>query len=381
MFSEFIFWTSFSIIFYHYVIFILIIFILSELKRKMPLKGNALPSVSILIAAYNEEKVIETKILNSLALDYPKDKIEIIVIADGSSDQTQSIVKKYESENVIGLFETERRGKSMAINRGVNKAKGDVLFFTDANTILDRSCLKMLVRNFSDELVGGVCGKKIIRNDSNRRSASLGDQTFWQFESNLKLRESQIDSIPTGDGEVFAIRRRLFEVIPEGIINDDSAITFDIVKKGFRVVYEPEAISTEEASITLEDDFNVKARMVYGGLQIIKRYKNFLKRYKRFFVFQFFSHKVLRYSMPIFLVLILISNAFLTGAFYWTFFVLQLLFYVCAMIGFNQHKRGIRNAIFYYPMYYCMVNLAALTGILYFFQNKPINKIWTKAVR
>ncbi|MBI2521714.1 MAG: glycosyltransferase family 2 protein [Bdellovibrio sp.] len=381
MISAFIFWSSFSVIFYHYAIFILIIFVLSALRKKVILTGDDRPSVSMIIAAYNEEKVIRQKILNSLELEYPKNKIEIIVVSDGSNDRTHSIVQEYADRGVIAITDPQRKGKSMAINRGVGKAKGEILFFTDANTILDKSCLGKLVRNFHDMKVGGVSGKKVIKKSDKDRSADLGDQTYWEFESALKLKESQIDSIPTGDGEIFAIRRMLFETLPEGTINDDSAITFDIVKKGHRVIYEPEALSSEEASITLKDDFNVKARMVYGGLQIVRRYKNSLKQFKNFFVFQFISHKVLRYSMPIFLILLLVSNLFLAGSFYWIFLVAQLSFYLSALIGFRQYKKGIRNVFFYYPMYYCMVNLAALKGIIYFLRNMSPNEIWKKAVR
>ncbi|HAZ13630.1 MAG: hypothetical protein A2X86_13940 [Bdellovibrionales bacterium GWA2_49_15] len=381
MISALIFWTSFTVIVYHYAVFVLIIYVLSAVKKNTPLKGNDLPFVSIIVAAYNEEKVIARKILNSFALDYPKDKMEIIVVSDGSTDDTPAIVKSFKPQEVICVHDPIRRGKSMALNRAVNRSTGKILFFTDANTILEKSCMRKLVRNFSDGGVGGVSGKKDINKDLKNRSASLGDKTYWQFESALKLRQSQINSISTADGEVFAIRRCLYEDLPDGTINDDSTITIDIVRKGYRVVYEPEAISSEEASITLEDDFNVKARMVYGGLQVIQRYMNILNISHCYFIFQFLSHKALRYTMPIFLLLLLGSNVFLTGELYSAFLVAQMLFYLSAAVGFYQYKTGDRQTIFYYPLYYTMVNLAALKGIMFFLNNISPNEVWKKALR
>lgn len=376
-----VFWACFAVIFYHYAVFPSLIYFLSVVRKNKHGQGKHLPVVSVIIAAYNEEKVIEAKIMNTLQLDYPINKLEIIIVSDGSTDQTDVIVSRHVCKDIIGLYEPIRRGKAMALNRGVARSRGSVLLFSDANTVLDKNCLKMLVRNFYDQKVGGVSGRKVIIKELDERQASRGDNAYWHFESMLKFRESQIDSIPTGDGEIFAIRRKLYCPLPQKTINDDSAITLDIVKKGYRVVYEPEALSIEEASITLQDDFNVKARMVYGGFQIINRYRHFLLPHKSFFAFQFFSHKTLRYTMSFFLLLLISSNFFLTGMFYKLFLSLQIIFYLLAFAGFQLHRKGLKSALFYYPMYYCMVNFAAIKGLIYFFQDKSQNEIWKKAVR
>ena len=376
--AMFIFWFLFFLIVFHYVIFPIITIIMSLIFRK-PIKIQEIyPTVSLIVAAYNEERVIKKKIENCLALDYPIDQLEIIVISDGSTDNTPKIVDNYKA--IKGLHQPERQGKTAALNRAVEKATGKIIVFSDANSMYEPKAIKFLCRNFHDSSVGAVCGRKSIVKNLERES-SRGDTMFWNFESTIKVLQSKIGSITTGDGEIFAIRRHLYEKVPEEIINDDTAITFDIIRKGYRVIYEPEAISKEEASIVLEDDFNVKARMVSGGYQTLAYYSSMLFPPKNYFAFQFIAHKVLRWCMPLLLILLFIANIFILKGFYLLFFCLQLLFYLLAGYAYYEKSKNHNISILYVPLYYCSMNLAALYGFYYFLRRDKVINIWKKAER
>jgi cellulose synthase/poly-beta-1,6-N-acetylglucosamine synthase-like glycosyltransferase len=377
---ETIFWILFYLIIYHYLFFpILTIFFAFFAKR--PVKtGDVLPSVSLVIAAYNEEKIIEKKIWNSLELDYPRNKLEIIIVSDGSTDKTPQIVEGFKSRGIVGIYRPPRKGKTAALNKAVAAAQCEIVVFSDANSIYEPQTIKMLVRNFQDSSVGGVCGRKNIIGNLNRES-SRGDRLFWDFESRMKVLQSRIGSITTGDGEVFAVRKALYQEIPVEIINDDMAITLNIIQKGYRVIYEPEAISDEEASVVIEDDFNVKARMVAGGYQILAYYHKILFPPRDFFTIQFFSHKVLRWIMPILLVLLYITNLFLLRGFFLYFMAGQSLFYLAGLIGYAQRRSEQSTRIFYIPLYYCSMNAAALVGFYYFIAKRAGTTIWKKAKR
>ncbi|MCK9295298.1 MAG: glycosyltransferase family 2 protein [Desulfobulbaceae bacterium] len=353
---------------------------MSIVRGKKIDKKDITPSVSLIIAAYNEEKIIEEKIKNCFRLDYPRDKLEIIVVSDGSIDSTPQIVKEYNPQGVQGLFLPPRRGKTAALNRAVAVAKGEIIVFSDANSMYEPKAIAKLVGNFNDPSIGGVCGRKSIVKNAQRES-SQGDSLFWDLESRLKTMQSHAGSISNGDGEIFAIRRHLYEPIPEDVINDDQAITFNIVKNGYRVVYEPLAISYEEASIVISDDFKVKARMVTGGYQTIARYKKFLLPPKNYFAFQFFSHKIIRYVMPFLIILLFFCNMFLLKGELLFFFLLQLLFYIFASAGYFLNFFGFPPGIFYVPYYYCTMNVAALFGFYYFLTGKAGVSVWKKASR
>lgn len=356
--------------------------LLSLLFKKDHTTADITPTVSFIVAAFNEERIIRAKIENDLLLDYPKDKIEIIIVSDGSSDQTSSIVAEYASKNIIGLHKPEREGKTAALNRAVAQARHEILIFSDANSMFRTDAVKKLVRHFADMSIGGVCGRKSVLKSENR-VASLGDKLFWNYESALKQAESNLGSIPTADGEIFALRKKLYQVVDPRIINDDMAITLNIRAQGLRIIYDQTAITEEEASITLKDDFNVKSRMVYGGLQIMSQFRSELNPLTSFFGLQFFFHKTLRYSMWALLVLIMLLNIVNLGinSFYNIFFLLQLAFYTMAAIGYLLDKKRIKSPLFYIPFYYCNVNLAAFKGFLFFLKQRSNVEIWKKAVR
>ncbi len=375
-----IFYLMFFLIFFHYIGLPIFTLFLSIIKKNPIDKKEISPDLSLIIAAYNEEKVIEQKIMNCMELDYPDEKLEIIIVSDGSTDNTPQLVERHKNLSVIGLFEPLRRGKTAALNRAVNQAAGEVIVFSDANSMYDPKALKMLARNFHDSSVGGVCGRKSILKNGQRES-SRGDSLFWDFESSLKKLQSLVGSISTGDGEIFAIRKQLYTVIPETVINDDTAITFNIIKKGFRVIYEPEAVSCEEASTIIEDDFNVKARMVSGGYQTLKLFSGMLFPPRSYFAFQFFFHKVIRWIMPFLLVSLFISSFLMGHRVFFLFGCLQIAFYLSALTGFLLRKKNKKLGVLYFPFYYCAMNIAAGLGFFYFLRGDSLTRIWKKATR
>ncbi len=380
---QIIFFILFVLIITHYIGFGLFVLVAATLVGKKH-KSNLerLPSVSFIVAAYNEEKVIREKIENDLLLDYPKDKIELIIVSDGSNDKTAEIANSYAHKGVVSLHKPERAGKTAALNRAIAQAKNEILVFSDANSMFQKDAIKKLVAHFADESIGGVCGQKTVLTNKERK-ASLGDNLYWKYESRLKQAESHLGSIPTADGEIFAMRKALYKEVDAKIINDDQVITLNILKQGKRVIYEKNAISYEEASISLKDDFNVKARMVYGGIQIMSLFKEELNPFKSWFGLQFFFHKTLRYFMWLLLILIFVSNLIIVNQhlFYKIFFSLQVAFYLLAIFGEILGKLGKVPTLFYIPNYYCTVNIAAFKGYLFFRKQRKGVDVWKKAKR
>ena len=368
---------------YNYFIYPVIIILFSKSKKNLhlifELEENEVPFVSLIIAAYNEEKVIEAKIQNSLKLDYPEKLFELIVVSDGSDDSTPEIVKKYSDQGVVNLHSPERKGKSAALNRAAEHARGDILVFSDANNDFSDDAIKHLVKHFNDEKVGAVTGaKKIYQNNS--REASKGDGLYWNYESAIKKAESHLGSITAAEGEILAVRKSTFKSIDPTLINDDAAITFNIVKSGYRVLYEANAIAYEQASIDLVDDINVKIRMTSGGFQTISREKKFLFPPRSWFAFSFISHKVLRWLAPHLLILIFflsiisLDNTLVKG-----FLFLQILFYLISIYGWFIRKAYLPGWV-YIPMYFSVMNVALFLGFIRYF-NKSQGVNWTKAKR
>jgi len=375
----------FLVILTHYLIFPLVICALAGLRSKPQAKSDGYePSVTLIIAAYNEEKVIAEKLHNSLALDYPSQKLTIIVVSDGSTDSTARITESFSHAGVVSVHSPQRRGKTAALNRAVNRAQGEVLVFSDANSFYRSDALRRLASWFSDPAIGGVTGRKAIL-ENRERESSQGDHFFWDFESRLKTAESSFGSIPTGDGEIFAVRATAFERLEEDLINDDTAITLQLIERGLRVIYDPQAISEEQASLTLEDDFCVKARMVLGGFQILTRYRRLFLPPKSLFALQFLIHKTLRHLMPLLLLGLLSLTIVLVitsqGIGYLYFLLLQILFYGLALLGFGLRNYPVLGRALYLPMYYCFMNLAALRGLFYFLKNADGIAVWQKAER
>jgi len=374
-----------GLLLFHFALYPMLVHALARLRRRgddaAAADETALPSVALVIAAYNEERVIARKLANSLALDYPKELLQIVVVADGSSDCTREIVASFAAQGVVGLHDPRRRGKSAALNRAVAATGGDIVLFSDANNDFNAGAVRAMVRHFADERVGGVCGRKSIITASDRQ-ASEGDSLYWRYESAMKKAESDLGIMTTADGEIFAIRRALWQPIPDAVINDDAEITFALVRAGRRIIYEPQAVSSELASARLEDDFAVKVRMIAGGFQTVQRHWRRLLPPRSAFAWAFLSHKLLRWLSPLFLALVLIASLTLVrqplGAF---LLAGQVLFYGVALWGWFARRRGELPAWQYVPLYFSLMNVAAIFGLRCFLAGDGVTTVWQKAAR
>jgi cellulose synthase/poly-beta-1,6-N-acetylglucosamine synthase-like glycosyltransferase len=379
---EGLFWACAFLLAYHYFLYPGLVIAFSRLRpAPAPPDPAEWPSVSVIIAAYNEERVIDWKIRNTLGLDYPKDRFEVIVASDGSNDRTAEIARSFVPQGVVSLHEPARRGKTAALNRGVRQARGEIVVFSDANNEFSPDAIRRLVRHFGDPSVGGVCGAKRIKPAAERES-SAGDSLFWRYESAIKVAESRIGTINNADGEIFALRRSLYKPVPEHIINDDAEITLDLIEQGKRIVYEPGAHSSEYASIHIRDDFFVKVRMVAGGYQTLAENPGALFPLRSWFAWSFFSHKTLRWLAPVFLIgTFAASVALAAQPLYLAALLAQVGFYALAALGWLLIGR-VKSlpALLYVPFYFTTMNLAAFRGLLRFLRRSQTVH-WRRAQR
>ncbi len=374
---QLLFWISVALTAYTYFLFPALVHLLARLWPRPVRKRDITPQVSLIIAAYNEEKVIREKLRNTLALDYPREQLEILVAAHGSTDATVAIAREFEAEGVRVLHRAEREGKTAALNRAVAEASGEILMFSDANTVYPADCLRKLVRNFADPEVGGVSGRKLVLEDA-QREASAGETAYWSYEASFKAAESLCGSIATADGEIFAMRRSLFSAMPPTIVHDDMFLSLTIVRSGRRLVYERDARSFEYASRSLADEFHLKARYSSAGYQILRAFRGLLLPPRSWFAVQFLSHKLLRWLVPFFLLGSLIGSGMAGGLFYGSVFWLQIAFYVAALLG--SAARKLTTGVLYFPLYFSAMNAAALYGFFRFVTTGQTT-LWRKADR
>ncbi|HDN78963.1 MAG: glycosyltransferase family 2 protein [Chloroflexi bacterium] len=382
---ELIFWGAISIVIYTYLGYPALASLLAWIIRRRtsnysqlsPLEDANLPTVTLIIAAYNEESIIAKKLENSLALDYPRNKLEIVVAADGSTDRTCEIVRQYTQYGVTLHWQPERRGKAAALNRVVPLTKGEIIVFSDANAMYDKEALRKLVRHFANPKIGCVAGAKKI---SQKSVTGAGEGLYWRYESHLKQCDTLIGSMMGAPGEIFAIRRDLYEPVEEDSLIEDFIISMRIIAKGYKAVYEPEAISWEEASSSLKGEWQRRTRISAGGIQAILRLKGMLNPSRGRLAFQYLSHRVLRWVItPWLLPLGLIINTFLAYKTPYNWLLIgQLLFYGGALIGWLGAYLGKLWFPFYFIFYFCMLNAAAIVGCLkYLTGRQPV--AWSKA--
>lgn len=344
---------------YVYFGYFIILYLVKKLVHNFVFKKDILPKVSLIISAYNEEDIIEQKIKNSLELDYPKDKLEIIVANDGSKDKTSEIVKKYPEIKLLDYKENE--GKTQTQNKAVKEASGEILVFSDANAMYNPDAIKKIVRNFADKSVGAVCGELRYK-DINDSGAADGEGLYWKYERILKKWESNIYSTLGANGSIYAIRKELYEPLPADIISD-FVEPLMIVKRGYRCIYEPEAISFEKPEGDFKKEFKRKVRIITRSLRGFLYIKDLVKF--NFIGFALISHKLLRWLAPIFMILLFISNLLYHKDIYLYFLFGQVIFYGFALLGLK-----FKNKLFYIPSYFTMVNYAALKAIIKFIKGE-----------
>ncbi len=362
-----IFWISFILIGYAYIGYPIVTFLISIFVNNKVTVSDIEPKVSLIITAYNEEKDIELKLKNSLDLDYPKDKLEIIVASDGSSDDTDSIVKKYENSelNRVVLHRVEGHlGKTATQNSAVGICCGDIIVFSDAASVYDRGAIRALVRNYADPEVGAVSGMYKYKN---KKDSSVGFATilFWELENFIKSRQTKIKTITGCCGCIYSLRKNLYTVLPGEIISD-LVEPLTLLLKGYRIVFEPIALAYEETAGVTKEEFSMRIRVIVRGMNGMLFVRKLFNPVKYPFVsFQLISHKILRWLVPIFAIIIFVANFKLIGTswLYNALFLGQIIFYCLACIGYFMEKKGVHKKIFYLPLYFCIVNLASLISI------------------
>jgi poly-beta-1,6-N-acetyl-D-glucosamine synthase len=388
------FWLSVGAIMYAYFGYPLLIFLLARLVRKSEKLESYEPVVTLLIAAYNEESIIEEKIKNSLTLDYPRELLQILIVADGSSDNTAEIVKRYEDQDVESLHQLERRGKMAAINRAVPQARGEIIVFSDANNYYRADTLRHLIRPFAQPEVGATTGAKIIVEGDGSLGASEG--LYWKYESFIKKQESRLGTCTSASGEVLAIRKNLYAVPPNHIINDDFYIAMQIVRRGYRLVYVPEAKSFERVSPSAQDEVTRRSRINAGRFQAMAMAKEILPFNRPLLIWQIFSHKFLRPLVPFAMIGAALFNLLavlfpsqgsglllLSQPYNLIFLGLQGLFYALAWVGSKSEKSSDQNKflrLLYLPAFLTNSNLAALKGFFQFLRGGQ-SHLWERIQR
>lgn len=361
---EILFWLSLAAIFYHYCGYPLTLLCLSRIKRHAPLRcSDITPTVSLIISAYNEEQVIRRKIENALALDYPPDKLEILVASDGSTDGTCAIAREYADRGVLLYHHPERRGKNGALNAVASLVRGEILVFTDANGMFQPNAVRELVRPFADSRVGCVCGELIYQNP-NQNLVAEGYNHYWRYDQWLKRLETRLHSLLGANGSIFAVRRELNDWLDPRISND-MVLPIKIAARGYAVLYVPEAVSIESGSAGEQEELRRRSRIVARGLMgTIFLVPELIRKRRLLLLVQLFSRKLLRYLFPVLLATLFLSNCFLSGPFYRLTLVGQAIPYVFVPVGYYLNRQGIKVRFLSLPYYFCVGNLAALKGLI-----------------
>lgn len=368
-----------------YLFYPIIILILSKFRQICLDYNTFSPYISVLISAYNEEKVIEKRIRNILEQDYDLNKVEILVGSDNSTDRTNEILQKLSDEfpNLkIFLFDI-RQGKAGVINQISEKASHEILVFTDANTEFKNNALRNLVKHFSDSEIGGVSGKLTLIDKETHKREGVEEKNYWEFETFIKKAEGKLGILIGANGGIFAIRRELFEKIPiDKAVTDDFYISLNVVKRGFKLIYEPEAEAYEEVAKDIETEFKRKVRFAATNFQTIAFFKSLLFNRNILISYAFWSHKVIRWFLPVILILLLILNAMLISEnkIFEYLFYFQVSIYVLGLIGYLLNRFKIRIPILSLLTYFLITNFALLLGLFRFLQKRH-SVIWQSTPR
>ncbi len=383
---EIIFWVSLFITFYAFMGYGILLYFLVLIKRifskKKQFDPNYRPAVSLVVPCFNEAPILDDKVANCRTLDYPKDKLEIVFITDGSTDNSVEVLQKYPDIRI--LHENRRGGKTAAENRAMKNINSEIVVFTDANTVLNRDVIKNIVRHFADEKTGCVSGEKRVLTDE-KDTATAGEGIYWKYESFLKRLDSELYSAVGAAGELVAFRTELYREMPEDTLLDDFIQSMEIAADGYKIVYEPDAYAMETGSASIKDEWTRKVRISAGGWQSVKRLCGKITPFKNFVLyFQYLSHRVLRWvATPFLLIVMFIVNlalAFNGNPLYQIIFGLQLLFYLAALAGWYLENKKTRLKLLFVPYYFCMMNLAAIFGFKRFMSG-PQKGAWEKAKR
>ena len=384
---EILFWIGIGIVFYTYLGYGIVLYLMVKIKElfvkpRLPRLPETLPEATLLIAAYNEEAIVASKMVNCRQLDYPADKLRLVWITDGSNDNTNERLKEYPEVTV--LYQPRRQGKPAALNRALPYVNTPYVIFTDANTMLNKGAIKEIIRQFSDPRVGCVAGEKRVEIQA-EQGATAGEGIYWKYESALKRLDYRLYSAVGAAGELFAIRTSLFEQMPPDTLLDDFILSLRIAMKGYKIAYSKEAYALEGASLNMREEEKRKVRISAGGLQSVWRLRGLLNMFRYGILsFQYISHRVLRWTLtPVVLFALLPLNLLLacTGhTLYTVILAQQLAFYLLGYLGYKMEKRNIRNKLLFIPYYFLFMNINVIRGYSYLAKHKGTGA-WEKAKR
>lgn len=387
------FWTSLFFLFFCYIGYGGLLYLLNVLKKLFinstvnpePAEEEEWPPVTIIIAAYNEGLDLRQKLENTLAIDYPTDKLKIIFVTDGSTDGSEKIIDEH--AGVTLLHEKERQGKLAAISRAMQQVQTPVVLFSDANAMLNRECIRKIVVHYKDAGIGGVAGeKKII---SRQEPSVIGDAEglYWKYESFMKKQDAGFYTVAGAAGELFSIRSNLFEVPGKDLILDDFIISMQVCLKGYKISYEPAAFATEYPSASLKEEMKRKIRISAGAYQSISYLKGALNFFKYpLLCFQYVSRRLLRWIFcPWMLIVLFIANCVIISGmnapvFYSVFLFAQLFFYTMAVVGWWLLRKGDTIGVMAVPFYFLFMNYCLIRGFIRFMKGQqPVQ--WERSVR
>jgi cellulose synthase/poly-beta-1,6-N-acetylglucosamine synthase-like glycosyltransferase len=354
--------------------------LLSRLRpRPVHAQAGFTPTISLIVLAFNEADVIEAKLRNVAELDYPPDRLEVVVVTDGSDDGTPERADRMPGISV--LHRPQRRGKLAAMNRGVQSSSGEVLVFSDANNLYSRNALRELVAPLGDPAVGLVTGRKAIA-DVDGSALDHAEGLYWRYESKIKEWESASGSVVGVAGEILAFRRAAYRSPQAGVMNEDFVQALLVASSGWRVLYAPRALSVERASATIQDEAVRRARLTTGRAQALRRLLPMLLRRHPRLAWQVISHKGLRPLVPWALLAAAASNVRLAPCRVWAraLLGLQALFYFAATLGWHNERSGRRSRWTYLPFYFCRMNVATLAGLRDFAGGRH-EAVWAKVRR
>ena len=387
------FWICAFLVFYTYLGYGMLLWLLVRLKRivrgkaerrALPTDDTELPEVTFMVCAYNEQDVVDMKMKDIHQLDYPKDKLHITWVTDGSSDNTNERLKAYPDVNII--FSPERKGKTAALNHGLSLIKSEITVMTDANTMVNTGAIREIVRLMQDPKVACVAGEKRVMARHEGQTAAEGEGLYWKYESALKRMDSELYSAMGAAGELNAIRTTLYEPMPENALLDDFVMSMRMVDKGYKIAYTSDAYAKEYGSADLQEESKRKRRIAAGGLQSCWWLRKMMNPFRKPVVaFQFVSHRVLRWSITPFALMALIPlNVALVmmkaGTIYTAAWLLQIAFYLAALCGYLLEQKGHRSKLLYVPYYFLFMNMNVFAGIPYLRSHRG-GGTWEKAKR
>lgn len=362
---------------YAYVGYPILLLVMRLVRSRPVQKAPVEPSFSIVIPAHNEAQILPRKLESILNQDYPPGCVEILVASDGSTDESAMIVGRFESRGVRFL-DYPRAGKAATLNRAAAEAGNEILIFTDANAILSPGALRAIAANFADPAVGGVSANERRDPEATASPAGLGERLYWEYDKWVKQAESRIGSIVSASGSLYALRRELFRPIVDPSATDDFAISTQVVRAGYRLVFEPEAVTWEPPVAKDEIEFDRKVRIVTRGLRSVWGVRELLEPWRGgFYSVQLWSHKIVRRLVGVFAVGIALANLSLVRHPFWRLTLVgQAAFYGLALAGWRgAGRRWARKPWFYVPYYFCLSNLAATLGLVQFLRQRRVT-IW-----